>query len=257
MTQNKAQKTAARRRMAETGEPYSVARRAAEHEPVADVAAGSPSAGQAAAPRGDAWYASMAEEAGISVAEFRAQEQAANLQDAAGQAQERAERAQERADQAEEAAMMAQEAADLAMEAADMTEEWADEHEQERARRRADQAQEAADKAQAAAELAQEQADEAQEAADEAEEAAEEAQALAEELADGADGEAWTRGGTGWDWLGRDRPGRGWGQDDLQDRVERVMRRFGRVRERADLLISRAERMMDPADDEPGRPGPA
>src|SRR5690348_18478218 len=40
MTQDKAKKTAARQRMAETGEPYSVARHAVENEAAAENAAG-------------------------------------------------------------------------------------------------------------------------------------------------------------------------------------------------------------------------
>ena len=42
MTQNKAQKTAIRQRMAETGEPYSVARRVVEAHQPPTAAAGQP-----------------------------------------------------------------------------------------------------------------------------------------------------------------------------------------------------------------------
>ena len=42
MTQDKARKTATRQRMAETGEPYSVARHAVEREQCADEAPGGP-----------------------------------------------------------------------------------------------------------------------------------------------------------------------------------------------------------------------
>ncbi|MFY9928574.1 MAG: hypothetical protein WAK82_11275, partial [Streptosporangiaceae bacterium] len=69
MTQNKAQKSAARQRMSETGEPYSVARHAVQKERAADESAGpavqsleagaqSPQAAggsQAGASRGEGW----------------------------------------------------------------------------------------------------------------------------------------------------------------------------------------------------------
>ena len=148
MTQDKARKTATRQRMAPTGEPYCEARRAAEAEadPGGDGRGATPRA-----PREEDWYARMAEEAGLSVAEVRAQEiaaqarvQAAEARERAEQAEELAERARERAEHAEEAAMMAHDAADLAAEAAAMTRGWADPDEQEQAQRRAEQARAAA-----------------------------------------------------------------------------------------------------------------
>jgi hypothetical protein len=67
MTKNKAQKSAIRQRMAETGEPYSVARHAVE-------------AGQPAAAEGwdEEYYADGAASEGITVAEFKAREAAGN-----------------------------------------------------------------------------------------------------------------------------------------------------------------------------------
>jgi hypothetical protein len=162
MTSNKAQKTAIRQRMAETGEPYSVARHAVEGEQVPAAVREPPGTTLKVTPRDDRWHARMAAEAGISVAEFKAQEAAARAaglaeeaQQRADAAQQRADLAQERADQAEEAAALAQEAAELAREAAELSHSWADERELELAGQRADQAQAAADRAQAAAGAAQ------------------------------------------------------------------------------------------------------
>ena len=80
MTQDKARKTATRRRMAETGEPYCEARRAAGAE--ADPGGEGPTA-TPPTPREEDWYARMAEEAGLSVAEIRAQEIAAQAREQA------------------------------------------------------------------------------------------------------------------------------------------------------------------------------
>jgi hypothetical protein len=255
MTRNKAQKTVIRQRMADTGEPYSVARHTIEGE---QVPADPPEPARAAphpTPRDDRWYATMAEEAGISVAEFKAQVDAEEAADRADEARHRAEAAQhradtaeERAEEAQEAAELAQEAADLAMEAANLTRDWADDQEQDRARQRADQAQETADRAQEAADRAQRQADRAQEAAEEAEEAADELEELAGELAkdsrdlagppssqprDGGRDQAWAELG-----------------DTLQDRLAGVLQRFDRARERADRFMSRAQQRLNPARDE-------
>jgi chromosome segregation ATPase len=284
MTQDKAQKTAARQRMAQTGEPYSVARRETEREHAASATT-DPDSGAAATPRDDNWYASVAAAAGISVGMFKAQEQAANasrlLDQArirADQAQERADSEQERAEQLEEAASMLQEAADLAREAAGLTEGRTSDQEQDRARQRADQAQVGADQAQQRADQAQRQADKAQERAGQAEDVANEAESAAchadslaadfsdddaddhdaddedadGEDADGEDGPDWTRGN-----LNRDRANsahaghRGGQHDPLQDRVDRIWQRFGQVRERADVLMSRAERILGLTQEEP------
>lgn len=87
MTQDKARKAATRQRMAETGEPYSVARHAVEREHEGAAAEDPLSVDRGAPPRDDRWYASEAEEAGITVAEFRVQ----HLADLADKARERAE----------------------------------------------------------------------------------------------------------------------------------------------------------------------
>jgi hypothetical protein len=114
MTRNKAQKTATRQRMAETGEPYSVARRAA-------------GAGEAGAEDPDFTkitpeerYAREAKAAGVAAAEIEAQTAAFQARERADQVQEAADQAREQADQAEEAANQAEERAELAQEAADV-----------------------------------------------------------------------------------------------------------------------------------------
>src|SRR2546429_9604264 len=93
MTQDKARKTATRQRMAETGEPYSVARHAVENEAAEDSAPETP----------------VVE--GRSYAE-QAQELAERARRRADEAQERADEAQERAERAGGAASLAEEAAD-------------------------------------------------------------------------------------------------------------------------------------------------
>src|SRR6188472_825145 len=100
MTQDKAKKTATRQRMAETGEPYSVARHAVENE-----AAGAQNAVDAGGVPAEA-------DEGRSYAE--------QAQDLADRARRRADEAQERADQAQETAERAEEAASVADAAADM-----------------------------------------------------------------------------------------------------------------------------------------
>ncbi|HJY93635.1 MAG TPA: hypothetical protein VJ371_01700, partial [Streptosporangiaceae bacterium] len=115
MTEDKARKIATRQRMAETGEPYSVARRAVEDERDA-----------AEDLRDDSWAESMARdadgrEAGDAdgrEAEARAQEHAVQARELAEHARHLAEQARERAERAEEDADRAEEAADLTQEAA-------------------------------------------------------------------------------------------------------------------------------------------
>jgi hypothetical protein len=68
MTQNKAQKSVIRQRMAETGEPYSVARHAVQAEPA--------TAGGTAEDWDEEYYADGAASEGITVAEFKAREAA-------------------------------------------------------------------------------------------------------------------------------------------------------------------------------------
>jgi hypothetical protein len=275
MTQNKAQKTAVRQRMAETGEPYSVARHVVEAGQAPTQPPEPPETGHYATPRDDHWYDMVAEEAGISVAEFRAQEEAARLEELAEEAQRRADAAQERADlaqeraeQAEEAAELAQAAADLAEEAAELTGSRADEQERERAQQRADEAALARDRAQEAAGLAQEQAEREQEFAEHADEAADRAQAHADELGedsgddeddadfgDDEDGpEDWRHDNWNWERAAGEHhshgPGPDWNRfeylgDRLQDRVETFRQRFDLARGRADQMISQAERIMN------------
>src|SRR5439155_12456651 len=112
MTQDKARKTATRQRMAETGEPYSVARHAVENE-----AAGAQSAADEVGAPQSRSYPEQARDLAD-----RARRRADQAQVRADQAQERTDQAQERAERAEEAASMADAAADMAAEAADLTE---------------------------------------------------------------------------------------------------------------------------------------
>jgi len=284
MTQDKARKTATRQRMAETGEPYCEARRAAAE-------AESDPGGARPAPREEDWYARMAEESGLSVAEVRAQEiaaqareQAAEARERADQAQELAERARERSEQAEEAAIMADEAADMAVEAVAMTRGWADPHGQEQAQRRAEQARAAAHEAQQRADLAEQAADRAEEVTGAAEEAAEEAEEFAAEAEERAgefgDGPHehvrrarrvhWTDGrpeDPGWDYPSPPKPpkppkhpGHPGAGPDLGDRIGHVLQRFDVLWGRAEQMVSRAERMFGPSHheshpDQPGSPG--
>jgi hypothetical protein len=92
MTQDKARKAATRQRMAETGEPYSVARHAVENE-----AAGAAADMAAEAADLTGGWADADEQA-------RAHGVAAQARVAAGEAQRRFDRAQEEADRAQEAA---------------------------------------------------------------------------------------------------------------------------------------------------------
>jgi hypothetical protein len=225
MTQDKAWKAATRQRMAETGEPYSVARHAVEREHEGAAAEDPLSADRGAPPRDDRWYAGEAEKADVTVAEFRVQ----HLADLADQAAERAE-------EAEEAVSVAREAAELAQQAADMTRGWAGKQEQERAQRRAGQARAAAEEAQRGAGRAQRQADEAEEAADEAAD-------LADETGDSHPHRSHRDRDHDGAGPGRSHQSRG-PADRLQDRLGRLLRRF-------ELLMSQAGQTTNPAHDEP------
>ena len=216
MTQDKARKAAIRQRMAETGEPYSVARHAVERGHPGAAAEDLLNADRGAPPRDDRWYASAAEQAGMTVAEFRAQ----HLADLADQARQRAE-------EAAEAVSTAYEAAGLAQEAADMTRGWADKQEQERAQRRARQAQ-------AAAEEAERRADEARWQAVDAAEAADEAASLAGETGDSSSPQPHRS----------DRVQARGPAEQLQDQLGKVLNRF-------EWLMSRAMQATSPAHDEP------
>ncbi|HXL88772.1 MAG TPA: hypothetical protein VN969_07315 [Streptosporangiaceae bacterium] len=147
MTRNKAQKAVTRQRMAETGEPYTVARRAT-------LSSDDPSS--------EEQYAREAREAGVSEAEIAAQLAAFRLRDAAEQARELADAAEEAADVAERRAELARDSAGLAADGADRQElaralEHAEAAERaaERERARADAAEDAADAAEERAELAE------------------------------------------------------------------------------------------------------
>src|ERR1700722_4181125 len=116
MTQNKVQKAAIRRRMAETGEPYVVARRI-----VLDEANGGGSDVDGLTP--EELYALVARAAGVGAEEIDAQTLVYRLEAAAQRAQEAAERARELAERAEEEAGRAEERAGQAEEAAEEAEE--------------------------------------------------------------------------------------------------------------------------------------
>ena len=178
MTRNKAQKTAARQRMAQTGEPYSVARRAvgttdalAPWVPRRSGTAQQDSAEITPEER----YAREAEAAGVPAAEIEARLAGFRAQEAADWAQRAAEQARELAERAEQDADRAEERADLAQEAAELAQGWADEPEQDQALERASRMQQAAEQARERAERAAEAADRAEEQADLAQEAADEA----------------------------------------------------------------------------------
>ena len=240
MTEDKARKIAARQRMAETGEPYSVARRAVEDEHAT-------SAGPPTGAAGDA---------GADVVSPPEQ---------AGQARRLAEQARIQAERAAQAADRAEEAADLTQEAAELAQEWGSDAEVDRALRRAHEARTAAEQARSRAEQAERLADEAEEAADLAEETADEAENLAGDPEDGP---------PRWHYrasrpaspprpprpprppLGRYQGPRGqdkWPQQSsdpaerLQDRVGQFIQRLSVARDQADRLISAAERIFTPA----------
>jgi hypothetical protein len=187
MTQDKARKTAIRRRMAETGEPYSVARNvigtAIGAGPVAaEEAAEDPNFLEITAEEDYASrYAREAEEAGMPPAELQARVAAVQAQERADRAQDAADRGLDRADRAVEAAVQAEDRADQAGEEAEPAVEWASEAEQERAEERAGRMQDAAERARELADVAEADADEAQDRADEARELADEARELVDE----------------------------------------------------------------------------
>jgi hypothetical protein len=264
MTQDKARKIAIRQRMAETGEPYSVARHAVEDEYVSSAGPLESPADLSEGMTGDA-----------GDAEALPQEQARDL---AEQARDLAEQARIRAERAGEAADRAEEAADLTQEAAELTQEWGSDEEIDRALSRADEARTAAGQARSRAEQAERLAEEAEEAADRAEEAIGEAGHLADVYEDGPP-----------HWHHRPsqpahpprppqaprppRPPRSHhdgpqGQDDwpqqrpdpaerLQDRVDQFIQRLSSARDQAGRLISAAERIFTPAPPEPVHSEPA
>src|SRR5450755_3656165 len=269
MTQNKAQKAAARQRMAQTGEPYSVARRATAGDHIPPEGPLSP----------EEQYAREAEAAGLSTAETEAHTAAFRVQEAADRARYAAEQARDLADRAEGTAEQAEQRAMQAQEAAEQAEEWADQAELERMQARAgvlqeasEQAREQADRAEEMAEAAEERAEMAQDAADEAQEEA------AEKLA--GDAGPWHETDTAWDETGRawEHPGRVRGQagapwdeaqaarDEAQAardeaRAAQQEGRIGRFQDRAgrmqDRIGRRATRLFaDPPTAPPAPPAP-
>jgi hypothetical protein len=197
MTQDKALKAAIRARMAEAGEPYSVAR----HAILADGPLGGERGGTQASADHDlaadqaddyfAIYLREAREAGVPDEELEAMAAAHHARESLRTAREAAGRAEELAEEAEEAADLAEERASLAEEAADLAEEWADPDEQRAARRRAERMQEEAERARERADRAREEADLTEERAELAEEEAE----LAEDENDDDDPD-WSSGRT-------------------------------------------------------------
>ena len=265
MTQDKAKKTAARQRMAETGEPYSVARRA--------VQAGQPVAGEAGQivvryrlahtfeleVDGEAWASAdnqtrarlIVERAGqgspdpgATLAELIAHDLDERGADAFAAAADRAGEAA--ADRGWEEEYYADGAASegitveefKAREASGQAQEWGWEQVQERTGEARERAQERADQAQERADQAQEQADEAEERADEARSDADEAREVADDTGDDGDRAAWER---------------------AERKADRAQQEADRAQARADHEQERAEREQERADREQERAaaGPA
>jgi hypothetical protein len=141
MTRNKAQKTAARQRMARTGEPYSVARKATQaraaspagHETPEEQAAGheTPEERLAGHETPEEQYLREAGEAGVPAAELDALRAVFLAVGRAGQLRQAAGQARERADQAEEAEVRAGEAEGWAGEARDLLAEESEDAEED------------------------------------------------------------------------------------------------------------------------------
>ncbi len=176
MTQDKALKAAIRARMAEAGEPYSVARHVILGDGSLGGELGDTEAGaehDRAADQADDYFAIYireAREAGVPDEELQAMADAHGARERLRTAREAADRAAEFAVEAEEAAERAEERASLAEEAADLAEQWADPEEQRAARQRAERMREGAERAREKADLAEESAELAEERADVADE---------------------------------------------------------------------------------------
>jgi hypothetical protein len=275
MTQDKARKTVARQRMAETGEPYSVARRA--------VQAGQPGTGETGQifvryrlartfeleVDEEAWAGAdnqtrarlIAERAGqgspdpgTTLAELIAHDLDERGADAFAGAADREWEEEYYADAAASEGITVEEF--KSREASGQAQEWARERPQERAdqaQERADQAQERADQAQERADQAQERADQAQERADQAQEQAEEAQERAGEARDVADEARNVAEDT------RDDGDRAaWKRAEqeatrAQERAVRAQARAEQEQERADREQARAEQEQERADREQAR----
>ena len=125
MTRNKARKTAARHRMAQTGEPYSVARKATQARAESPVVHETPEVQPVVRETPEERYVREAEEAGVPAAELDALRATFLATDRAGQLRQAADQARERADEAEDAAGEAEMRADEAEMRADEA-GWAD-----------------------------------------------------------------------------------------------------------------------------------
>ncbi|HYB87272.1 MAG TPA: hypothetical protein VEC76_10505 [Streptosporangiaceae bacterium] len=257
MTQDKARKTAARQRMAETGEPYSVARRAAQdHQP------GTAGPGQVIVRYrldrtfeleigADDWAKAdsgtrarlLAESGGGSfhpgttLGELIAQDLDARGASAyTGPASEKPASDWEEEYYADGAASEGITVEEFrAREAGGHADEWSQERAdkvQERVQERADRAFERAEQAQERAEQAQERAEQARELAEQAQELADEAREAVEEAREAGDGQA---------------------QDRAEQKAERAQQQADRAFERAEQARERAEREQERADREQER----
>jgi Alanine-zipper, major outer membrane lipoprotein len=267
MTQDKAKKTAVRRRMAETGEPYSVARRA--------VQAGQPGTGEMGQifvryrlartfeleVDEETWAGAdnqmrarlIAErtgqgspDPGTTLAELIAHDLDERGAGAFAEVSGREWEEEYYADGAASEGITVEEF--KAREASGQPQEWARERPQERAdqaQERADQAQERAEQAQERADQAQEQADEALERADEARDVADEARHVSEDTGEDGDRAAWER-------AEREVARAQERADRAQARAEQEQERADREQERAEQEQERADREQERADD----PGP-
>jgi hypothetical protein len=269
MTQNKARKTAARQRMAETGEPYSVARRAVqaetgqilvryrlartfELEVDEEVWARADNqtrarliaerAGQDSPDPGTTLAALIAHDldergaGAFTAAADREWEEEYYADGAASEGITVEEfKAREASGQAQEWAR--EQVQERSGEARERAQERAGQA-QERAQERAGQAQERADQAQERADRVQEQAEEAQERADEARTDADEAREVADDTREDDDRAAWERA---------ERKA-----DQAQEEADRAQARADREQERAEQEQERADREQERADD----PGP-
>jgi hypothetical protein len=272
MTQDKAQKTAARQRMAETGEPYSVARRAVAAQPPERGETGQilvryhldrtfelevdPDVWAKADSKTRARLIAGSEGAGpfhpgATLGELIAQD----LEDrgAGAYTTPASEKSAQDWDEEYYADGAASEGITVeefkAREAAGHAQDWPpepDDETPERAQERADQAQERADQAQERADQVQERAEEAQERAEEAQDLAGEARDLVDETREDGDREAQHRAEQE-AALAQKRA------DQATDRAEQARERAEREQERADQEQERAEREQERADQEQER----
>jgi hypothetical protein len=279
MTQDKAQKTAARQRMAETGEPYSVARRAVaaqqpersetgqilvryhldrtfELEVDPDVWAKADSKTRARLIAGSEGASPF--HPGTTLGELIAQD----LEDrgAGAYTAPASEKSAQDWDKEYYADGAASEGITVeefkAREAAGHAQDWPPERGDEtpeRAQERADQAQERADQAQERAEEAQERAEEARERAEEAQDLAGEAREAVDEAREDGDREAQDRAEQEAARAQKQADQATDRADQATDRAEQVRERAERERERAERERERAERERERADQEQER----